>query len=259
MGNIVCCVQKSKDEEIDSEEEIYIRETIQYFSKKMATNEKLYKSMKKYFSINLLDIDGLPLDWVDEQNYNLFLSEIFSINNNDINNTNLSYIKLDYNSVTNISVKDYFDKFHLLLSIWLIGLSPSKTFDKEQKIDIIKKIIMKCNKYITFKTFSKFLNTFLEIMLIEITYKFQKHNLQETKILLNDIYNSWHVNEYCKWLLWKLGKILMKNKKIENFEQKAINNEFIRNEHLDIFFRKYPFLLWPIELRNNFYNKYRYK
>ena len=51
----------------------------------------------------------------------------------------------------------------------------------------------------------------------------------------------------------------MKNKKMEKFEQKEINNEFIRNEHLDIFFRKYSFLLWPIELRNNFYNKYRYK
>ena len=143
MGNIVCCVQKSQEEEIDSEEEIYIRETLQYFSKKMTSNENLYKSMKKYFSICLLDIDGLPLEWVEEQNYNLFLSEIFSINNNDISNTNLSYIKLDYNSVSNISVKDYFDKFHLLLSIWLIGLSPSKTFDKEQKIEIIKKIIIK--------------------------------------------------------------------------------------------------------------------
>ena len=140
MGNIACCVQKSQDEEIDSEEEIYIRETIQYFSKKMASNEKLYKSMQKYFSIYLLDIDGLPLEWVDEQNYNLFLSEIFSINNTDVNNTNLSYIKLDYNSVHNISIKDYFDKFHLLLCIWLIGLSPSKTFDKEQKIEIIKNV-----------------------------------------------------------------------------------------------------------------------
>jgi hypothetical protein len=29
MGNIVCCVQKSPLEEIDSTEEIYIRETIQ--------------------------------------------------------------------------------------------------------------------------------------------------------------------------------------------------------------------------------------
>ena len=116
---------------------------------------------------------------------------------------------------------------------------------------------MKCNKYITLKTFSKFLNTFLEIMLIEITYNFQKHNLQEAKTLLNDIYNNLHVNEYCKWLCWKMAKIILKNKKIENVEKRTINNEFIRDEHLDIFFRKYSFLLRPIELRNNFYNKYK--
>ena len=260
MGNIACCVQKSPYEEIDSKEEIYIRETIEYFSKKMTTNEKLYKSMKKYFSIYLLDIDGLPLEWVDEINYNLFISEIFNINNtNENNDSNISLIKLEYNSVKNISIKDYFDKFHLLLSIWLIGISPSKTLNQEQKIEIIKNIILKCNKYLTFKTFSKFLNTYLEIMLIEITYKFLKHNEQETKILLNDIYNSWHINEYCKWLCWKMGKIILKNKKIENIDKRTINNEFIRDEHLDIFFRKYSFLLWPIELRNNFYNKYQYK
>ena len=259
MGNLACCVQKSTYEEIDSKEEIYIRETIQYFSKKMTTNEKLYKSMKKYFSIYLLDIDGLPLEWVDEINYNLFLSEIFNINNNENNNTNISLIKLEYNSVKNISIKDYFDKFHLLLCIWLIGISPNKTLNQEQKIEIIKNIIIKCNKYLTFKTFSKFLNTYLEIMLIEMTYKFLKHNEQETKNLLNDIYNSWHVNEYCKWLCWKMGKIILKNKKIENIEKRTINNEFIRDEHLDILFRKYSFPLWPNELRNNFYNKYQYK
>ena len=135
-----------------------------------------------------MDIDGLPLEWVDEINYNLFISEIFNINNtNENNDSNISLIKLDYNSVKNISIKDYFDKFHLLLSIWLIGISPSKTLNQEQKIEMIKNIILKCNKYLTFKTFSKFLNTYLEIMLIEITYKFLKHNEQETKILLNDI------------------------------------------------------------------------
>jgi hypothetical protein len=164
---------------------------------------------------------------------------------------------LEYNSIGNISVKDYFDKFHLLLCIWIVGISPARTLDHEQKIELIKIIIMKCNKYITFKTFSKFLNTFLEIMLIEITYNFQKHNLQEAKTLLNDIYNNLHVNEYCKWLCWKMAKIILKNKKIENVEKRTINNEFIRDEHLDIFFRKYSFLLRPIELRNNFYNKYK--
>ena len=254
MGNIVCCVQKSQYEEIDNTEEIYIRETIKFFSKKMVSNEKLYKSMKKNFSIYLLDIDGLPLEWVEEKNYNIFISEIFDT---EINDENLSHIKLDYNSVKNISVKDYFNKFHLLLCIWLVGISPSKTLNREQKIEIIKNIIMKCNKYITFKTFSKFLNTYLEIMLIEITYKFQKHNSQETKKLLSDNYNSWHVNEYCKWLCWKMGKIVIKNKNIDKNDQRAINNEFIRDEHLDIFFRKYYFLLWHLELRNNFYNKYK--
>ena len=254
MGNIACCVQKSPFEEIENTEEIYILETINYFSKKMVSNEKLFKYMKKYFSIYLLDIDGLPLEWIDENNYNLFISEIFG---SEINNDNLSYIKLDYNSIKNISVKDYLDKFHLLLAIWLIGISPSKTLNKEQKIIIIKNIIIKCNKYITLKTFSKFLNTYLEIMLIELTYKFQKHNLDETKILLNDIYNNWHVNEYYKWLCWKMEKIIIKNKKIDKMDKLAINNEFIRDEHLDIFFNKYYFLLWPLELRNNFYNKYK--
>ena len=40
----------------------------------MKSNEKLYKSNKKYFSINLLNIDDLPLELVDEYFYNLFLS-----------------------------------------------------------------------------------------------------------------------------------------------------------------------------------------
>ena len=69
----------------------------------MKSNEKLYKSNEKYFLINLLNIDGLTLELVDEYSF-----LIIFIYNNDINNTNLSYIKLDYNSVTNISVKRLF-------------------------------------------------------------------------------------------------------------------------------------------------------
>ena len=69
----------------------------------MKSNEKLYKPNKKYISINLLNSDGLPLELVDEYSF-----LIIFIYNNDINNTNLSYIKLDYNSVTNISVKRLF-------------------------------------------------------------------------------------------------------------------------------------------------------
>ena len=125
-----------------------------------------------------------------------------------------------------------------------------------KKIFLIKNIIIKCNKYITFKTFSKFLTTFLEIMLVEVTYNFGKHNLEETNILLNDVYNNLHVNEYRKWLCWKMGNIVIKNKNNIALDTRAINNEFIKDEHLDIFFKKYSFLLWPIDLRKNFYNKY---
>ena len=254
MGNLECCVRKSPYEEIDSKEEIYIRETIKLYYKKVVSNEKLYKLMKKYFSIYLLDIDGLPLEWIKEENYNLFIASFFET---DLNDINLTYLKLGYNNIKNISIKDYFDKFHLLLCIWIVGISPSKTLSIEQKIKIIKNIIIKCNKYITFKTFSKFINTYLEIFLIELTYNFQKHNSIEAKKLLNDVYNSWNVNEYCKWLCWKMGKIVIKVKKIEGLDQRTINNEFIRDEHLDIFFKKYSFLLWPLDLRNNFYNKYK--
>ena len=259
MGNIECCQQKLDLNQIESREEIYIRETIDYLTKKMVSNTKLKKLMQKYFSILLLDIEGPPLEWISEESYNDFIYRIFDKNGkSQIKEKEINYIKLEYNNVSNISIRDYNDNnFHLLLLLWLVGISPMKTINDEEKIKIIKNIIIKCNKYMTYKTFSKFLNTFLELMLIEITYNFQKHNVKETKLLLNDIYNINHVTEYCKWLCWKMGKIITKHKKIVLSDTKAINNEFIKDEHLYTFFKKYPFLLNPIELRSNFYNKYK--
>lgn len=210
--------------------------------------------MKSCFSIDLLDIDGLPLSWIQENSYNEFISKII---NNEIDPNILSYIKLSYNNIKNISVKDYYDKFHLIRGIWLVGMAPPRTLNHDKKIFLIKNIIIKCNKYITFKTFSKFLATFLEIMLIEVTYNFQRHNLEDTKILLNDVFNNLHVNEYRKWLCWKMGNIIIKNKNNIELDTRAINNAFIQDEHLNIFFKKYSFLLWPNELRNNFYSKYK--
>ena len=200
MGNIECCQQKLDINQIESKEEIYIRETINNLTKKMVPNAKLKKLMQKYFSILLLDIEGSPLEWISEEAYNDFIYRIFDKNGkSQIKQKEINYIKLEYNKVSNISIRDYNDNnFHLLLLLWLIGISPSKTINDEEKIKIIKNIIIKCNKYITYKTFSKFLNTFLEMMLIEITYNFQKHNVKETKLLLNDIYNIDHVTEYCK-------------------------------------------------------------
>jgi hypothetical protein len=255
MGNIECCRPKIDIEAIESEEEIYIREIIGYFTHKMVANAKLIKLMQKCFSIILLDIEGPPLDWISEQSYYEFIYRIFEKSGEE---KKLKYIILEYNKVRNISLKDYYENnFHLLLSIWLVGIAPSKTISDEEKINMIKTIIIKCNKYITYKTFSKFLNTFLEMMLIEITFNFHRHNEDDTKSLLNDIYNNAHVNEFWKWLCWKMGNIITNNKKIDLTDTKAINNEFIKDDHLIAFFKQNSFLLRPIELRKNFYNKYK--
>ena len=259
MGNVECCHQKLDIESIENKEEIFIRETIEKYTKKMVGNQKLIKLMQKCFSIILLDIEGPPLDWISQDAYYEFIYRIFDKSGkSQEKEKDLKYIILEYNKVKKISSKDYNENnFHLLLSIWLIGIAPTRTISDEEKIKMIKNIIIKCNKYITYKTFSKFLNTFLEMMLIEITYNFHNHNLEDTKSLLNKIYNTDHVNEYCKWLCWKMGKIITKNKKVVMSDTKAINNEFIRDEHLIAFFKKYSFLLRPLELRTNFYNKYK--
>lgn len=258
MGNIECCQQR-KENEIESKEELYIRETIDIFTKKMVGNSKLIKLMQKCFSIYILDIEGLPLEWINKEAYDDFIYKIFDKSGKTKNKEKeIKYITLEYNKVKYLSLKDYYENnFHLILSIWLIGISPSRTIKDEDKIKMIKNIIIKCSKYITYKTFSKFLITFLEMMLIELTYNFHYHNLEETKSLLKSIYNSEHVNEYCKWLCWKMGKIITKNKKMVMSDTKAINNEFIKEEHLIAFFTKYSFLLKPNELRTNFYNKYK--
>ena len=177
MGNVECCQRKMDFGEVESKEELNIRQILDNFSKKMVSNIKLNKLMQKYFSIMILDIEGPPLDWISEESYNIFVQRIFDINGKQINENEVKYITLEYNKVRNITIKDYSENnFHLLLSMWLVGMAPIRTINDEEKIKIIKQIIIKCNKYITYKTFSKFLNTFLEIMLIEITYNFQSHN-----------------------------------------------------------------------------------
>lgn len=251
MGNEGCCNQRAEYEFVDSQEEIYIREKIRYYSNKMCSSAELTKITEDCFTTLLLDIDGPPLDWVTEKSYNEFIYKIFRMTEmqNDIN-----LIKLPYNNL-NISIKEYANNFHLLLSIWLVGITTSKTMSSEEKITMIKNIILKCNNYVTFQTFSKFLQAFLEIMLIEVTFNFKIHNEKEINDLISGIYNFMNVNEYCKWLCAKMGKILTKDKK-HLTEKSSIKNEYIKDDQLREFFDTNSFLFKPLELRNNFYNKY---
>ena len=66
MGNIECCQRKMDFGDVESKEEINIREILENLSKKMVPNIKLNKLMQRYFSIMLLDIEGHPLDWISE-------------------------------------------------------------------------------------------------------------------------------------------------------------------------------------------------
>ncbi len=120
---------------------------------------------------------------------------------------------------------------------------------------MIKNIIVKCHKYVTYETFSKFIQVYLEIMLIEITFNFKSHNEKEINDLISGIFNVVNVNEYCKWLCAKMSKIITKNKK-HLTEKSSIKNEYISDEQLKEFFEKNRFLFDCLELRNNYYNKY---
>ena len=263
MGNIGCCQTVNKEAlKVESKEEIFIRETINYYSSKICKLNEINTLMEECFLSQLLDIEGPPLDWVTEEAYNDFMKKIFNIASQSRNkkSTHLKFIKLPYDNLKNISVKEYAsDNFHLLLCIWLVGISSNSSITVNEKIQMIKEIILKCHKYITFQTFSKFLNTFLEIMLIEVTKQFMEHNDIEVENLLNDVYSSEHIAEYCKWLCSKMGKIISKTKKQILTDTNCFNNEFIKDEQLQEFFNTCPFLFQPKELRNNFYNKYTFQ
>ena len=263
MGGAGCCQTINKEAlKVKSKEEIFIRETINYYSSKICKLKEINNLMDQCFSSQLLDIEGPPLDWITEESYNDFIRKIFNINSQNHNkkSTYLKYIKLPYDNLKNITAKEYkSDKFHLLLCIWLVGISSNESITINEKMQIIKEIILKCDKYITFQTFSKFIETFLEIMLIEVTKQFMKHNEIEVENLLDDVYSSEHIEEFCKWLCSKMGKIISKNKKQILTDTTCLNNEYIKDDQLNEFFNLCPFLLQPKELRSNFYNKYTFQ
>ena len=119
------------------------------------------------------------------------------------------------------------------------------------------KIIVKNSKVLTFGTFSLFLKTSLELMLCDITMSFADENQYDIEYskLVNEVYNITNINEYHKWIMGKLKKIIIKDKPKLSNESKFIN-EFITDSYLFSFFDENSFLLNALDLRVNFYNKY---
>lgn len=133
----------------------------------------------------------------------------------------------------------------------------SSKIETKEKIEKIKEIIVKNSKVLTFGTFSLFLKTSLELMLCDITMSFADENQYDIEYskLVNEVYNITNINEYHKWIMGKLKKIIIKDKPKLSNESKFIN-EFITDSYLFSFFDENSFLLNALDLRVNFYNKY---
>lgn len=254
MGNDSCCNNYKYDYElVDSQEEIFIREKLNEYSRKLCTLQQIKKICVNLFSLLLLDLEGDPINWITEKQYKKFICDIFNVNEKEYENI---YIKLSYNnSNKNISVAEYTKNFHLLICMWLIGISTKKTMNISEKENMIKNIIIKSSNYLTFSTFQKFLLAYLEIMLIEITSNFKEHNPKEINDLISGIFNVINVNNYAHCLFNDMKNIIIQKTGLN--EDSKIKNEFITDEFLKAFCEDKKFLFNSLELRNNFYNKYR--
>jgi len=247
MGNEQCCSQ-NLNYELDNNEELYIREEINNLSNKIKNFKTIRELSYEIFGTSLIDIDNEPLEWITPELYEKFLKKIFE------NKCQYKTICLNYNDV-NISSISYKEKFNLIILIWLLGIMKNNKMSLDEKINTVKEIIIKNNDYITFNTFSQFIKTFLEIMLIEITFNFKSFNEKEVNALITKIYNLKNMEEYHKWLINKMRKIVsLDNNNLR--EEESMKNEYITNEQLNKFFNENSFLFSPIDLRQNFYQKY---
>ena len=250
-----CCSNHYLND-IDNSVEATIRENIETNSGNLKTYSEIKAVAIKLFQINLIDIDNIPLEWIKKETYGTFILSIFKTTANKNHQLHYLDIALNYNDV-NVSNQKYKVKFNLLLLIWLLYLTK---LDRKDKIQIIKEIIIKVNKIVTFSSFCAFLKTYLEISLNEITLNFlANYNASvESNQLVNQIFNIQNLEDYYDWLCKKMKFILEKEYEDENeFMGKSnLNIVFIRDEHLMMFFEENKFLLKTLELRVNFYDKY---
>lgn len=258
MGNnqtSTCCSSHYLND-IDNSVEATLRENIETNSGKLKKYSEIKTVATKLFQINLIDIDNIPLEWIKKETYGTFILSIFKTTSNPKNHLNYLDLALNYNDV-NVSDKKYKDKFNLLLLIWLIYLTK---LDRKEKIQIIKEIIIKVNKVVTFSSFSAFLKTYLEISLSEITLNMlaNYNSSVESNQLINQIFNIQNLEDYHNWLCKKMKYIIEKDYEEENefMKQSNLNNVYIQDEHLMTFFEENKFILKTLELRVNFYDKY---
>ena len=259
MGNeqIGCC-NSSKFPETDNIQEEKIREELYKVSSQLKNYSTIEEIIYKTFQTTFLDIDSSPLVWITKPLYDKFINSIFNTEIEPLSKASIRTISMNYNDA-NISSSSYKEKFNLLLLTWLLLLYNNSKMDVKEKYAIIKKIIIKNSRIITFESFSLFIKTALELALCDITMNYAEENntVIEFHRLVSQVYNFQNINEYHKWMCTKLKKIIIKDKPQLSTESK-INNEFINDEQFGLFFEENPFVLNSLELRINFYNKYYY-
>lgn len=259
MGNEQTgCCNLSKFPEIDNIQEEKIREELYKVSSQLKNYSTIEEIIYKTFQTSLLDMDSSPLLWITKPLYNEFINSIFDTEKESLSRASIKTISLNYNDC-NITCNSYKEKFNLLILIWLILLYSNSKMDIKEKYAIIKKIIIKNNRIITFESFSLFIKTALELALFDITMNYAEENNNDIEFnkLVNQVYNFENINEYHNWMCTKLKKIIIKDKPQLSTESK-INNEFLNDEQLEQFFEENQFVLNSLELRINFYTKYYY-
>lgn len=248
MGNDGCCGVVYKDF-VDSEENLFIKEQLMKYSNKIPSYDKVLNLSTEIFGLSLPEINtDDPLEWVTFPLYERFIKELFF--EGSTKESSVNYVILKYNS-KNSSVCAYNDCFHVKILIWIVGVSCRKKMSVEKKIKVVVEIIIKISSVLTLSSFSDFLFTYLEMMLIEMTSNFIPHNPKEINELSESIFNLMNLEEYHRWLINKMMGLLSLKKTFA-----SVKNEFLTEENIESFFKLNPFVLSAVELRDDFYGRY---
>lgn len=249
MGNTACCASGDLFE-VDSQEERYICETIKNFSNEIVKEKDFIKICSECFGLQIIEIEGEPLEWITKDSYQEFFQKFYpEKDTKDI----LRFMKLPYGKI-DVSEKEYKNNYHLLLLIWIIGISKDKTISLQEKKKLIKEIIRKTTKVLTFRNFFKFIFTFFEIMFVDVTLNFKSFSPNGINDLVGKTYNIQNINDYVENLNNSMFNIIKQEKK--QITLNSVQNEFLNDDMIDTFFEKNNYLLDAVKLRENFYSIY---
>ncbi|MCQ2818043.1 MAG: hypothetical protein MJ252_12325 [archaeon] len=255
MGNDQLCCRSEQVLEVDNAQEVKIRESLLFALSNIKNLQDINEIASKIFESELLDINSTPLEWITKPRYSEFIDKIFKISLLEKNKIKIEDLFPNYGEV-DLSAKTYRDKFNLVLYAWIILLLPQGTnSEMQKKIYEIKKIILKAEKILTYKTLKNYIQTILELCLMDLTINFPCDKKEEQMNLTYSMYNVKNMNDYLNYICEKIKKNLLATA-MDKRSEVSINNEYINDYQLNQILRENYMLLNALELRNNFYSRY---